>query len=404
MSDTEAIPRARRGAIARGVATNGPAILSYGFRPFFLAAGVWAFVAMLLWVGAFALGLNPGGDYGSAHWHAHELLFGYTSAALAGFMLTAVPNWTGRLPVSGGPLLALVLVWLAGRLALLTPEEAWLLPAMLADALFLPVLGAIAAREIIAGRNWRNLPVIGVVTLLTCANVYFHWSVVTGDDTGLAYRLAISGWVMLISLFGGRLGVSFTRNWLARRGETQMPTSFGNLDRLSLAVSAATLALWIAAPEAMPTGFASLTAAGVVLARLSRWQGIRTWREPLVLVLHTSFLFIPLGFLAIGLSAFGVLSTVSALHLLTVGAIANMTVAVMTRATRGHTGRVLSASRITTAIYACLFLSALLRPVADLVPDLYLEVLELSALLWILAFGLFIVEHSPMLLRRRVDR
>lgn len=404
MVDGKANGMPRRGGIPRGLASTGPAILSYGFRPFFLGAGLWAFIAMGAWIGVFAFGWAPGGDYGSTNWHAHEMLFGYTGAALVGFVMTAVPNWTGRLPVSGGPLLFLVMLWMTGRLVMLWPDLIGMLPSLVLDSMFFPIVGIIVGREIVAGRNWRNLHILVALTCLGVADVWFHWAAVSGNDTGYVYRLMISMWIMLISIVGGRLNVSFTRNWLARRGEKRLPKPPGPFDRAVLIISPFPLVLWVLAPGWWGTGVAASIGAASSLARMVRWRGVATWREPLVLVLHTAFFFIPIGYLAIGLSAFGMITPVSALHVLTVGAIANMTMAVMTRTTLGHTGRSPAASRSTTTAYACLALAALVRPAVDAFPEHYLFVLEASAFLWLLAYGLFIIEYAPMLFARRVDR
>jgi len=388
--------RARRGGIARGLAPNGPAILSYGFRPFFLGAGVWALVAMGAWVGALVWGWAPGGDYGALNWHAHEMLFGYAGAALAGFMLTAIPNWTGRLPVSGAPLAALVLLWALGRVAMLWPDPVGLMPAVVIDALFFPVLGLIALREIVAGRNWRNLHVVAALSALSVANIWFHRAVVVGEDTGPAYRFTILIWIMLISLIGGRLATSFTRNWLARRGETRFPASMGRFDLVTLIFGLVALVSWVAWPESPATGVVCVVGGMLHAFRLMRWRGWTVWREPLVLVLHTSYAFVSLGFITAGAAAFGLIGTVSALHVLTVGAIGGMTLAVMTRASRGHTGRPLTASPATTTAYAALIIAGLLRPFAEFIPDAYSDLLSLSGLLWVVAFALFVLEYGPM--------
>lgn len=392
----------RRG-IPRGLAKTGPAVLSYGFRPFFLAASLWAITSMVLWLGAVIMGWQPGGNYGAVSWHAHELLFGYTSAVLAGFMLTAIPNWTGRLPLSGRPLLGLVVVWAAGRVALGAIDLVGVVPAIVIEASFLPLLAAVAAREIVAGKNWKNLHIVVALSLLTAANIWFHVSVVHGQGSGAAIRLAISIWIMLISLLGGRLSVSFTRNWLAKRGETKFPASLGLYDRLTLLGTFLTLALWVTAPNYVLTGWACAGASILHAIRLSRWRGWAAISEPLVLVLHVAYAFIPLGLAAIAAASFGFLGQTSALHLLTAGVIGNMTVAVMTRVSRGHTGRPLAASAMTTVTYSAMALSALLRPVVDFMPEHYQLILSASAGLWILGFALFVFEYGPMLVRPRAS-
>ena len=147
------------GGIPRGIATTGPVLFSYGFRPFFLGASLWAIFAMAGWIAALTTGIDIAGEYGPAHWHAHEMLFGFSSAVLAGFLLTAVPNWTGRLPVSGRPLAYLFALWVAGRLALLATDVIGLKFAVIIEAAFMPALLAICAREIIVGRKWKDLKI-----------------------------------------------------------------------------------------------------------------------------------------------------------------------------------------------------------------------------------------------------
>ena len=217
---------AKRQPVPRGIARSGPVIFSYGFRPFFLAAGLWAIAAMALWIGALAAGWEIGGSYGGAYWHAHEMLFGYSSAALAGFLLTAVPNWTGRLPVSGTPLIVLFALWCAGRLALLAPDVLGMPLSIAIDAAFLPLLLAICAREIVAGRKWKDLKILAGILALALANIGFHLLVAGGGDAGLANRLGVGAFVMLVTVMGGRVVPSFTRNWLVKRHSIDLPAPY----------------------------------------------------------------------------------------------------------------------------------------------------------------------------------
>jgi uncharacterized protein involved in response to NO len=385
--------------VPRGIATSGPAILSYGFRPFFLSAGAYAVIAMVLWIGALSGLWAVGGADGPIGWHAHEMLFGYAAAALGGFILTAVPNWTGGLPVSGRPLAVLLGLWLAGRGVSLVPNLLGDIATAFVDLLFLPTLAFVVAREVVAGRNWQNLRIAAGISALAVLNVAFHAVVLAGGDPGWVLRAAVALYVMLISIVGGRIIPSFTRNYLARRGATRLPAPMGRLDRLALGATLIAGVAWAAVPEGWATALLCLAAAALHAVRLGRWCGAATWREPLLLVLHVAYGFVAIGYVAVALSALGLLSGASALHLLTVGAIGLTTLAVMTRAARGHTGRPLTASRITTAAYACLFATALLRPLAELVPEHALTILGISALAWIAAFGLFVAEHAPMLLR-----
>jgi uncharacterized protein involved in response to NO len=388
--------------IPRGLARSGPPILSYGFRPFFLAAGVFAVLAMILWIGALSGFWSVGGSEGPIAWHAHEMLFGYTSAALGGFVLTAVPNWTGRLPVSGSRLGILLGLWLAGRAVSFAPELMGLAASAALDALFLPVLAFVVAREVLAGHNWQNLRVVIGISVLAVLDAAFHIAVFVGADTSLVLRGTVALYVVLIGHIGGRIIPSFTRNYLARRGETRLPAPTSRFDQLALASLLVAGLCWTAMPDNWITATSTTTATVLQLVRLSRWAGFSTWREPLLLILHVGYAFIPIGYFAVALSSVGALSAPSALHILTVGAIGTTTLAVMTRASRGHTGHALSASPLTTAAYVCLIAAAVLRPLAELAPDIYHPLLSASALGWIAAFGLFVVEHAPMLMRASI--
>lgn len=392
----------RRQPVPRGLRQTGPVLLSYGFRPFFLGAGVFAVLAMALWIAALATGLPLGGAYGTVAWHGHEMLFGFGAAALAGFLMTAIPNWTGQMPLSGPPLAALAGLWLAGRAAMLA--AAWIgVPAAVAvDALFLPALVAVCARELIAGRKWRDMKVLAGVTLIGLANLGYHAEVMLTGAAGASARAAVAGFAFLVMIVGGRIVPSFTRNWLAMEGASRLPVPFDRADGGAIVATLAALVVWVVVPEGRPAAVAGLAGAGVVAWRLGRWRGVATWREPLLLVLHVAFGFFGLGFLAIAAAALGWLPAAGAMHVMMVGGIAGMMLAVMTRATRGHTGRALTASRSTVAAYLCLFGAALARPAADLLAAPVL--LEAAGGLWIAAFGLFLAEYAPMLLRDRKPR
>ena len=390
-----------RGGIPRGLSREGPILFSYGFRPFFLGGALWAVLAMTLWILAMSGHGQPGGAYGAANWHMHEMLFGFGAAVLSGFMMTAVPNWTGRMPLSGRPLMALAALWLLGRLAMTWPPAGlvWLGP--LTDALFLPAMVAVFATEIIAGKKWHNLPVVVAVTMVALANLGFHLAVLRGGDPTLAARAAVSAYVVLIMIIGGRITPSFTRNWLAKRGPGPLPIPFGRFDVLVIGVSGVTLALWIAAPESRAVALMGPVAAALNMARMLRWRGWRTWPEPLVLALHAGYAMLALGFAAIGLSGLGLLSTAAALHVFAVGAIAGEMLAVMGRATRGHTGRPLTASPLTCISYLAIWAAALLRPAAEI--GNYTLLIHLAGGFWMLAFGLYLLEYAPMLLRARKE-
>lgn len=391
------IERQRRGGIPRGIKRTGWPLLSYGFRPFFLGAGTFALVAMITWVAALLWGIDVGGSYGLINWHAHEMLFGYASAALAGFMLTAIPNWTGRLPVSGTPLLVLVGLWLAGRLVMAVPDVIGLSGSVAIDAAFLPLLALIAGREVVAGHNWKNLKILAGVSTLAATNLAFHLSVLFNGEAMVPGRLATAAYVMLVAVIAGRIVPSFTRNWLARRGSAKLPAPFDRLDVAALLTLGAALFSWVIAPEDLSTAMLVLPALTLNVWRLARWQGYRTLDEPLLLMLHAAYAFVPLGLVGIGFAALGWIAAPSALHVLTVGCIGLMTFAVMARASLGHTGRPLAASGSCTTAFFSLLFAAVIRPFAELIPEAYHLILALSGCGWIFAFGLFVAEYGRIL-------
>jgi uncharacterized protein involved in response to NO len=378
----------------------GPALFSYGFRPFFLAAGLWAAFGILLWLpqyfGAFTLPTY----FDALDWHIHEMLYGYVAAAIAGFLLTAIPNWTGRLPVSGGPLAALALLWLAGRIAILFSADIGGTLAAAIDVAFLVTLAAVTGREIVSGKNWRNLRVLIVLGVLILGNVVFHIEVLRSGAADYGIRIGIGAVILLISLIGGRIVPSFTNNWIKRHNPGRLPIPFSRYDMLTLGVSALALLAWVAAPVYRPTG-AALAVAGILqFVRLARWAGDRTFADRLVLVLHLGYFFIPLGFLLIGASIwFATVPPSAGIHAWTAGAFGMMTLAVMTRATLGHTGHPLQAGSGTQAIYALVFVGALLRIVAACIGSSVL--LNAAGAAWIAGFVGFAALYGPLLALRK---
>ena len=377
-------------------------LLSHGFRLFFLAATIWAVVAMLLWIGMLAGIWWPPIAFDVVSWHAHALLVGYLGAVLAGFLLTAVPNWTGRLPVRGAPLLILFLLWLAGRIAVLLSLRLPGLAVMAADLAFLAALALFLGREIVAGRTWKNLPVLVLLGSFLAGAAWFHLDHRAGlrPVDGGGFRLMLGMAVMMIALIGGRIVPSFTRNWLVRQGRAERPAPpMQGFDRLALGGLLLAVLLWVF--EARGAGVALLFAGVLHLVRLARWHGPLTWREPLLGVLHLAYLFVPLGSFGLGLAL--LLDTPSglALHLWTAGGIGLMTLAVMTRASLGHTGRELHAGPATQAIYLALALAVAFRLLAGPLIPPHLAY-ALSGSLWIAGFAGFVAVYGPILLRPRL--
>jgi len=379
----------------------GPVLFSYGFRPFFLGGASWACAAMIIWILAISGNIELGGEYGASAWHAHEMLFGFGSAIVAGFLLTAVPNWTGRLPVSGPPLMLLFLLWCAGRVALLAPGFLGLVPLVLIESAFLPTMLVVCVREIVAGRKWADLKVIAGLGTLALANACFHYETLALNGPDHSERLALAGLTMMIVVVGGRMLPSFTRNWLSKSGRTDFPVPYGRFDLATILITIPAFALWVLLPEGPVTAGAALIAATLHLVRLWRWRGWTTFAEPLVAVLHLAYAFVPIGLAAIAASAAGLMDSTAAMHVLTVGTVSAMMLAVMTRATRGHTGRELTASGLTCVSYAAVFLCALVRPLAAITPDHANLVYSAAAALWVTAFASYLVEYGSMLVARR---
>lgn len=385
-------------------AWTGPAILTYGFRPFFFGAGVWAALAMVLWVPMLSGDLTLPAAFDPVSWHAHEFLFGYLGAVIAGFLLTAMPNWTGRLPIVGWPLGGLFALWLIGRAAVAVSLYLPPLGVALADLALPLALAAVIGREIVAGKNWRNLIVLAMLGVLILGNAVFHWEAARGDYAagGYGLRIGLGAVIMMIAVIGGRIVPSFTRNWLAKRAPGRLPVPpMQRFDKAALMVLLLGLLAWIALPDHPATAILLLLAGGLHLVRLARWAGDRTLAEPLVAVLHLGYFFLPLGAVAIAAEILmpGPLGMASAQHLWMGGAAGMMTLAVMTRATLGHTGQALTAGPGTVGIYAALVGAVLARLAAGIWPD-QAHLLHMAAGSgWIFAFGGFTLFYGPLLLR-----
>lgn len=385
-------------------AHRGPAVFSVGLRPFFLFSALWSAISAPLWLYAFL----SGGPVGLS-WHVHEMLFGYTGGVVVGFLLTAVPNWTGRLPVVGTPLALLFGLWLAGRAAMLAmalnadlAAAAW---PLIIDGLFLFAMALVVWREVLAGQNWRNVPVAVMVTLFALANAGFHLEAGAGGVATLSTRLGLAVVTLLIAVIGGRVTPSFTRNWQIKR-DGPLPAVAGRFDAVTLATTAAGLIAWSVAP-AHPSAGALLLAAGILnLVRLIRWRGDATLAEPLVWILHLGYLWLAAGLVLTGLSvaAPGLVPPSAGVHALTAGAVGVMTLAIMTRASRGHTGRPLTAGKVEGLIYALINAAALTRVAGGLLPTVYQPLLIVSAGFWSAAFLAFAIGYGPMLLSPRPDR
>lgn len=380
---------------------EGPALFSYGFRPFFLFGALFSAAAVPVWLAAFVGEITIPTAFSSRDWHVHEMLYGYVSAVVTGFLLTAIPNWTGRLPLNGTPLAILFALWLAGRAAVAFSDVIGWQAGLLVDASFLLVVIAAAVREIVAGRNWRNLKVLVLITLLAIGNIAFHIEAHVAGTANYAGRGALAIIIVLISLIGGRVVPSFTHNWLARENPGPLPSALNRFDIGIVLVTAVALASWTAWPDVTPVAWALITVGMLQAIRLARWTGHRTWREPLVLILHVGYAFVPMGLILVGLGSFNTVAPSAGVHALGAGAVGTMTLAVMTRASLGHTGRTLHASRVTQAIYAAVIVAAYVRIIAALAPSATVPLLCLAGALWTGAFLGFGVSYGPILNSRR---
>lgn len=385
---------------------EGPAFLSYGFRPFFLGAALFAGLVVLTWVALFAGQIQAEFLYPAREWHVHEMLFGYLPALIAGFLLTAMPNWTDRMPLRGAPLLLMFLLWLAGRLLVMVPVAGGPVTAGV-DGTFLVILAAYVWREIVAAGAWDRAPIGMLVSFFAGANILFHLSALQGRPTDFPERLALSVMTMLLTIIGGRLAPTFTREFMAERNMTGLPEVFSRIDGLVIVLVLVGVMSWIAQPESHWTGIILLVSGVASLVRVFRWGGWRTWQEPLVLILHVGYGWVGLFLIVLGAAILGIgFSSENAVHLLTTGAMGTMTLAVMTRASLGHTGRPRHADRLTVAIYLLVNIGALLRIFAPNSPTpttLTYAMLGLSALGWSGAYLLFAVHYGPYLVRPSLD-
>jgi len=391
-------------ALRRGRMAATHPFLRGGFRPFFFGGAAWGLIALAFWICTLAGEVSLPTAFDPLSWHRHEMLFGFVGAIVAGFLLTAIPNWTGRLPIAGPPLASLFGLWLAARIAVLfSGEIGRLIPAVL-DVGFYLTLAFVGAREVLSAKN-RNLPIVGMVLLFGFANALDHAGaagLIGNSDLGWMFALSLV--VLMISLIGGRITPSFTRNWLMKQGvKSGLPTQPGRFDIFVIGATALALLGWITAPPGYLSGGLLLAAAALQFVRLARWGGVRTVSDPLVLILHVGYAWVPIGLALLGASQIGAaIPRSAAIHALTAGAMTTMILAVMTRASLGHTGRDLKANGATVAIYGLITVGALLRVTAPLQLLDYRPAIEVAGLAWGGALLLFLIAYAPVLWRPRL--
>lgn len=376
-------------------------MFSKGFRPFFLLAAAFAVLAVPLWLLALRGGFQPGGAFGGMQWHAHEMSFGFSVAVIAGFLLTAVANWTDRETAVGLPLLALCALWLLGRLGLFFAASLpSLLPALL-DLAFLPALAFACARPIVAARDRRNYAFIALLLLLFLANGAAHFGALRQDLVWVlrAHRVALDVILLVILVITGRVIPLFTRNACRDERIRTLPAF-----ELAASVGLALLLLvdTFAAPAWTSAVFAAL--AGVfALARMRHWGTSLSFREPLLWVLHLGALWLPLGLLLRAASAlWPIVPPSSALHALTAGAIGTLTLGMMARVSLGHTGRALRVTRPVAIAFGLIVAAGLVRVLGPFWPSSYLTALIVSGALWSLAFATFLAAYAKVLSAPRV--
>lgn len=380
--------------------TGIASLLALGFRPFFLAAALWAGLGMLLWVGVLAGRVPAPGHYGPIAWHAHELLFGYVGAVIAGFLLTAVRNWTGIDTPTGWSLSALALLWLAGRIAPFLPLPGELIA--LVDLAFFPALAAALWHPIWRGGNRVNRVFLALLAAMTLASALVHAQALGLIENGATRgnRLMLDLILLTLLLVAGRVMPFFTERAVAGAKPIVRPW----VEQLTFVLAAVLLAANLAAPGSLGSGAIALGLGAVQAIRLAGWHHPGAWRIPILAVLYAGYLWLIAGYLLGGLAGLGLLPAFPALHALTAGAIAVMTLGMMARVTLGHTGREMRSSALTNLAFVLVNAAALARVVTPLVlPAAYGATLMVSGALWILAFGLFLWVHAPMLVRPRVD-
>ena len=385
---------------SRETSSNRLALWQLGFRPFFLLAAGFASLVIPLWLLILEGRVQAPSAFLPAAWHAHEMLFGYTTAVLAGFLLTAVARWTGRTTATGPSLMALAALWTLGRVVMWWPGIDSLLRAAI-DVAFLPALAASIGVPIARARNFRNFVVVGVIVLLAGANLMTHLDAL-GLAPGWSRRallLATNLVVIMMLLIGGRVIPMFTRNALGDDRIRSVPW----LDRLSLAgmFCLTLLEVWWSGGPAT-----SLVAAGsgvAVLARTLHWGGLASRRDPMLWVLHAGHAWIGVGLLCTGFVPLLPALAASATHALTAGAIGTLTLGMMSRVSLGHTGRFIVSSRGLRAAFVLISAAAAIRVGAPLVGLDYLTLLGFSGVLWSLAFATFLSDVGGKLLTPRAD-
>lgn len=383
------------------------ALFSYGFRPFFLAASAYGCGAMAVWLALYGGGFSLPIAVSGSLWHGHEMLFGYGTAVLAGFLLTVTPNWSGATPHQGRILMLLAGVWAIGRLAYWLSGLLPVWVVAVADLAFLPALLAIIAPPLMTEKTGRQRVFLLIVVLLFAANLFTHLDMLGVVDGGFRPGLLFGAniFILLITLLGGRIIPGFTANIQRRAGGLAGVRSPAFVSRAAIVLTVLYGAAELAGEGSALVGGLALAAAVAHAVRLVGWQPFSTLKHPILWILHLGYFWIVIGLALKGAAAFtDVIPPASALHALTAGAVGTVTMAVMSRASLGHTGREIVAPGPIVAAYGLITAAALLRVAAPAIaPDAAALAVVASALLWTAAFALFVVVYAPILVRPRID-
>jgi uncharacterized protein involved in response to NO len=380
------------------------ALLALGFRPFYLFAAVFAIVAVPAWLVSYAGGNLAGNYLQGIAWHSHEMIFGFAAAVIAGFLLTAVRNWTGRPTPTGALLGGLVTLWLLARVLMLTgPANV----AALIDVLFLPALGIAVAIPIWASRNARNYKILAVLSVLTLANVGYHLAS-SGSlplEIGrVSMTAALDVISILIAIVGGRVVPAFIGNAVEGASPRHIRSvEFVSVGALLVILVAGVVTPWIAVPHNAWLIIFVVAAVGQGV-RLLLWQPFRARGNPLLWMLPVAYAWLPISLASRALELQSMVPSGAAIHALTIGAIASLMMAMMMRSALGHSGRPLVAGLTEVGAFVLLQLSAIVRILAaSIVPGAYREAMIVSGVLWTLAFAVFLWRYWPVLTRPRID-
>ncbi len=394
MKDKE---RLTRGGIPRGLGRDGLVLLSYGFRPFYLGASLWAIATITIWICAMNGWLEVAQVYGQSAWHAHELLFGFMPAVLVGYLMTTVPNWTGRFPLSGSPIAGLVFIWIAGRISMLMIADTSALITLLIDWIFLPLFAYFCLREVWVAKRIADAKPILCLTSLSLINAGFHIAAMNGGDVGGWARASLSVYVLLITATASKLIPSFTNTWLAQAGRARLAPANHMIDRLVLIATLLAAIIWTFEPFGPLTAIMAVVAASLHLVRAARWFRPVILRSSMIAAMQVSYFLIAVGLMGIAATELGMLGPLTAIHLLAIGAVTGMMLAIMMRSIRLHTGRNEKFSWCQRLSVPCLLIAASLRITADFIPGYYSPFISASGLFWIAAFMLFLGDNAGLL-------